>query len=51
MESDLGLLEPVMEHWEESPPVAITDQLEGMTVIAKAKAKRYDSSVSGAPFF
>ncbi len=38
-----------LSEFQESISVAITDQIEGITVVAKQKAKRYENSVSLPP--
>ncbi len=43
-DEDLPPFDPFEFH--DSLPVAITDQVEGITVMAKEKAKRYENSVS-----
>lgn len=35
-----------LSEFQDSLPEAITDQVEGITVVAKARAKRYENSVS-----
>lgn len=45
-DSDLDVLQPVVDRWEEASPVTITNQIHGLTVITTEKPKRYDSSVS-----
>lgn len=39
-----------LSEFQDSLPEAITDQVEGITVVTKAKAKRYENSVSTSTF-
>lgn len=43
-DQDAPLFDPF--EFQDSLPEAITDQVEGITVVAKARAKRYENSVS-----